>query len=269
MVMWGNGKKVAVCFSFDFDAETLWFGGFKMDMPSQISRGEYGARVGVPRVLKLLEKYNIPATFFVPAWTAEHHRDECKEIVQGGHEVAFHSHHHENVVGMRMELERDLMLRSMDVLEQVSGQRPRGNRATADLSNNSPYLLQELGFVYDSSSVGADEPYWMPMDGKDSNIVELPAAWELDDAPYFIFSYSPYMSGLWGPDHVYDIWKQEFDGAYQDQGLFLVTMHPQFIGRRPRMAMLEQLIQYINQHDDVWWARHIDAAEDWRDRQLR
>ena len=168
-----------------------------------------------------------------------------------------------------MELERDLMLRSIDVLEQVSGQRPLGNRATADLSNNSPHLLQELGFVYDSSSVGADEPYWMPIDGKDSSIVELPAAWELNDAPYFIFSYSPYMSGLWGPDHVYDIWKQEFDGAYQEQGLFLVMMHPQFIGRRPRMAMLEKLIQYINQHEDVWWARHIDAAKDWRDRQIK
>ena len=268
--MWSDGKKVAVCLSFDFDAESLWFETFKMNTPSPLSRGEYGARVGVNKVLRLLEKYHIPATFFIPAWSVERYTDQCKEIARTGHEIAYHSHHHESVIGMRREIEKGLMEQSMGVLEQLTGQRPRGNRSVPfDMGANTPYLLKELGFSYDTSLMGADNPYWVPIDGKDSDIVELPVSWELDDAPFFIFTYFPYMSGLWSPDHVYEIWRQEFDGAYQEEGLFLLTMHPQLIGRRSRIAMLERLIQYINQHEGVWWARHIDAAEDWRKRMAK
>ena len=266
--MWADGRKVAVCLSFDFDAESLWFETFKMNTPSPLSRGEYGARVGVHKILELLEKYQIPATFFTTAWSAERYSTACKEIARQGHEIAYHSHHHESVVGMRLEIERDLMVRSIEVLERVTGQHPRGNRSVPfDMGANTPYLLQELGFVYDSSLMGADDPYWVPIEGKESSIVELPVSWELDDAPFFIFTYFPYMSGLWSPDHVYEIWRQEFEGAYREEGLFLLTMHPQLIGRRSRLAMLERLIQHINEYDGVWWARHIDAAEDWRLRQ--
>lgn len=266
--MWSDDKRVAVCLSFDFDAESLWFETFKMNTPSPLSRGEYGARVGVPKILPLLDKYQIPATFFIPAWTAEHHPNECKEIARRGHEVAYHSHHHESVTGMRMEIERELMTHSMEVLERVTGQRTLGNRSVPfDMGPNTPYLLKELGFAYDSSLMGADNPYWVPLGGKDSDIVELPVSWELDDAPFFIFNYFPYMSGLWSPDHVFNIWQQEFDVAYQEEGLFLLTMHPQLIGHRSRLAMLERLIQYINKHEGVWWARHLDAALDWKKRQ--
>ncbi|GBD12840.1 Peptidoglycan deacetylase [bacterium HR24] len=266
--MWSEGKRVAVTLSFDFDAEALWFETFRMNTPTPLSRGEYGARVGIHRVLSLLDKYGVPATFFIPAWTAEHHTEECKEVARRGHEIAYHSHHHESVVGMRMEIERELMVHSLEVLEKVTGQRPVGNRSVPfDLGRNTPYLLREFGFVYDSSLMGADDPYWLPIDGKDSEIVELPVAWELDDAPFFIFNFFPYMPGLWSPDHVFEIWRQEFDGAYREGGLFLLTMHPEIIGHRARIAMLERLIQYIAQHEGVWWARHIDVALDWKRRQ--
>ena len=268
--MWGDGKKVAVTLSFDFDAESLWFETFKQPTPSPLSRGEYGARVGVGKILDLLDRYAIPATFFIPAWSAETYPDHCKEIARRGHEVGYHGYYHESVVGMRPEKERDLMQRGMAVLERVTGQRPRGNRSVPfDLGSNTPTLLEELGFVYDSSLMGADNPYWVKVGGREHRIVELPVSWEMDDAPYFIFSYFPYMSGLWSPDHVYSIWQQEFDGAYQEDGLYLLTMHPQIIGRRSRIAMLERLIQYINQHDGVWWATHLQIAQDWLARQGR
>jgi peptidoglycan/xylan/chitin deacetylase (PgdA/CDA1 family) len=266
--MWSQGRKVAACLSFDFDTQALWFETFKKNTASPLSRGEYGARVGITRVLALLDKYAIPATFFIPAWTVEHHTRQCEEIVRRGHEIAYHSHHHESVVGMRAEIERELMIKAMEVLEKLAGQRPRGNRSVPfDLGGNTPYLLREFGFTYDSSLMGADDPYWLSIDGRDSNIVELPVSWELDDAPYFIFDFFPYMSGLWSADHVYEIWRQEFDVAYQEGGLFLLTMHPQIIGRRSRIAMLERLVSYISKHDAVWWARHLDAAEDWRKQQ--
>jgi peptidoglycan/xylan/chitin deacetylase (PgdA/CDA1 family) len=262
--MWSDGKKVAVTLSFDFDAESLWFETFKQPTPSPLSRGEYGARVGVSKVLDLLDRHGIQSTFFIPAWTAETYPDHCKEIAQRGHEVGYHGYYHESVVGMRLEKERDLMQRGMAVLERVTGQRPRGNRSVPfDLGANTPMLLEELGFSYDSSLMGADNPYWVRIGGRDSRIVELPVSWEMDDAPFFIFSYFPYMSGLWSPEHVESIWRQEFDGAYEESGLYLLTMHPQLIGRRSRIAMLERLVQYINQHDSVWWATHLQVAEDW------
>ena len=262
--MWSNGKKVAVALSFDFDAESLWFETFKMSTPTPLSRGEYGARVGVHKVLALLDKYRIPATFFIPAWVAETYPEHFKEIAGRAHEIGYHGYYHESVVGMRMEKERDLMQRGAAVLERITGQTPKGNRSVPfDLGPNTAKLLQELGYVYDSSTMGVDNPYWVKIDGRESRIVELPVAWELDDAPFFIFSYFPYMSGLWSGDHVYTIWKQEFDGAYEEDGLFLLTMHPQIIGRRSRLAMLERLIKYINQHEGVWWARHLDVAQDW------
>ncbi len=218
--MWSEGRKVAVALSFDFDAESLWFETFKQPTPSPLSRGEYGARVGIWKVLDLLDRYSIPATFFIPAWTAETYPDQCQEIARRGHEVGYHGYYHESVVGMRPEKERDLMERGMAVLERVTGQRPRGNRSVPfDLGANTPTLLQELGFTYDSSLMGAD--------------------------------------------NVEEIWRQEFDGAYAEGGLYLLTMHPQIIGRRSRIAMLERLIRDINTRERVWWCTHLQAAEDW------
>ena len=259
--MWSEGRKVAVALSFDFDAESLWFETFKQPTPSPLSRGEYGARVGIWKVLDLLDRYGIPATFFIPAWTAETYPEQCQEIARRGHEVGYHGYYHESVVGMRPEKERDLMERGMAVLERVTGQRPRGNRSVPfDLGANTPTLLQELGFTYDSSLMGADNPYFVPIGGRESGIVELPVSWEMDDAPYFIFSYFPYMSGLFSPDHVETIWRQEFDGAYAEGGLFLLTMHPHVIGHRSRIALLERLVGHMKAHPGVWFATHEEVA---------
>jgi hypothetical protein len=136
------------------------------------------------------------------------------------------------------------------------------------LSHNSIRLFQEYGFRYDSSMMADDfQLYPLKLDGQEIEVVEIPVAWELDDAPHFMFNLYPYRAGMAVPDHVYDIWAAEFDGAYAAGGVFTLTMHPQFIGRYHRLLMLERLIQYMAAQPGVWFAACSEVVEAWRTRQ--
>lgn len=262
--MWSNGKRCAVSLSFDFDAESLWV-NLNLTTPTFMSRGEYGARVAVPRILSLLEKYGIRATFFVPADTARRHPDVVKEIHAKGHEIGHHGDVHESPVGLTLEEERRVLAVGIETLEKLVGERPKGYRSPAwDLSVNSAGLFQEFGLLYDSSMMGDDfTPYMMKDGDRETNVVEIPVSWELDDAPYFLFNFIPYLIGTSAPSKVYEIWASEFDGAYASGGVFTLTMHPQVSGRYHRVQMLERLIQYIIGHPDVWFAPCAEVAADW------
>ena len=263
--MWNNNKKCAVAFCFDFDAESMWISA-KFTTPALESRGEYGARVGVPRILPLLDRYHIRATFFVPAETARRYPSLVKEIYDKGHEIGHHGDMHESPSKLKLEEEKRILETGFETLEKVTGDRPKGYRSPAgELSPNSIRLFQEYGFLYDSSMMGDDfRPYFLKEDGKDTNVVEIPFSWELDDAPYFLFSFRPtFYTGMSSPSKVYDIWATEFDGAYENGGVFNLTMHPQIIGRYHRIKMLEKLIQYISGHEGVWFATCAEVARDW------
>jgi peptidoglycan/xylan/chitin deacetylase (PgdA/CDA1 family) len=257
-----------VTISVDFDAETLWSGTFKLTTPSPLSRGDYDIRAGVPRILKLLEKHQLPATFMVPGQVIDDHPKACKDIAAYGVEVGYHGYYHESVLDIPVEEERELMRRGMGRIEEAFGDAPRGNRSPPfALGPNTADLLEEYGFEYDSSLFGHDEPYRprVPvLGGELRNFVELPVSWELDDAPYFLFSFFPYMSGYATPSQVLEIWKSEFDGSYEVGGCFLLVIHPFCIGRHPRMAMLDELVTYIAGHEGVWFATHLDVAREWR-----
>jgi peptidoglycan-N-acetylglucosamine deacetylase len=257
--MWKGRYRCAATLSVDFDAESLWSGTFKLTTPSPLSRGDYDIRAGLPRILDLLDRHELPATFMVPGQVAEEHPDACRAIARSGvHEVGYHGYYHESVLEIPIDEE----------LEEVFGQTPRGNRSPPfALGPNTADLLEELGFVYDSSLFGHDEPYRprVPVQGgRLRDFVELPVSWELDDAPYFLFSFFPYMSGLATPSQVLEIWKAEFDGSYKVGGCFLLVVHPFCMGRHPRIAMLDELISYITSFEDVWFATHLDVAEEWR-----
>ena len=235
--------------------------------PSVMSRGEYGARVGVPRILPMLEKYAIHATFFVPAETARRHGDVVRAISAHGHEIGHHGDVHENPVKLDAGEEERVLVTGIETLEKITGRRPTGYRSPAwDLSDNSIGLLQQYGFVYDSSMMADDfNLYFVKDRGEPTNLVEVPVSWELDDAPHFMFTFAPvYYSGMAAPSKVYEIWAAEFEGAYNSGGAFILTMHPQIIGRYHRLMMVETLIQKIACHPDVWFATCAEVVDDWR-----
>lgn len=266
--MWSNNNKCAVILSFDFDAESMWTSlGF--GTPTPLSRGEYGARVGVPRILALLEKYEIPATFFVPGDTIRRHREVVKDIHARGHEIGHHGDVHESPPNLSLDDEKRVLDAGIEEIESIIGERPKGYRSPAwDLSSNSVRLFQEYGFLYDSSMMGDDfRPYLLTDDGKETDVVEIPVSWELDDAPHYLFNFMPYVAGMSAPSKVYEIWSAEFEGAYESGGVFTLTMHPQISGRYHRLQMLEKLIQHISDHEDVWFATCSEVAADWRQRQ--
>ena len=271
--MWKGRYQCAVTLSVDFDAETLWSGTFKQLTPSPMSRGDYDIRAGLPRILALLDRHELPATFMVPGQVAGDHPRECAEIAaRGVHDVGYHGYHHESVLDIPVEEERELMKRGIAKLEETFGKTPRGNRSPPfALGPNTADLLEEFGFAYDSSLFGHDEPYRprVPaVSGRLRDFVELPVSWELDDAPYFLFSFFPYMSGLSTPSQVLEIWKAEFEGSYRAGGCFLLVVHPFCIGRHPRIAMLDELITYMKGFPNVWFAHHLDVAEEWRRTQV-
>lgn len=263
-----------VCLTFDFDALSIWLSTFKQVTPTPLSRGEYGARVGVHRILEMLQRQGVKATFFVPAHTARSFPDIVRSIVTSGHEVAAHGLVHESPVALELEQERDHLRQSLHVLEEVTGVRPGGYRSPAwDLSPNTISLLEEFGLVYDSSMMADDfrpfrarkndivtETGFEP--GPESAVVEFPVAWELDDYPYFHFAAKPINQGLRDPEEVGAMWRAEFEycRANVSDGVFTLTTHPEIIGRGPRIEMLERLVIHMKGTSGTVFSTLSEAA---------
>jgi peptidoglycan/xylan/chitin deacetylase (PgdA/CDA1 family) len=258
---WPGGAKVAVALSFDFDAETNALRDMNIS-PGIFSQGEYAARVSMPRILALLDKYKIPASFFVPAVTALLHPEEIKAIVEKEiHEVGMHGWIHERNSMLSEEEERRLMRNSYETLKAATGKVPTGIRTPSwDFSRSTLKLIRELGLVYDTSLMADDRPYELIEDGKPTGVVELPVEWLLDDYPYFGFSRYSSVRPHIKPKDVFEIWASEFEEAYEEGTLFVLTMHPKYIGHRSRIAMLEELIKHMQKFEGVWFATHEDIA---------
>jgi peptidoglycan/xylan/chitin deacetylase (PgdA/CDA1 family) len=258
---WPEGTKVAVALSFDFDAETNALRDKELS-PGVLSQGEYAARTAIPRILALLDKYKIPATFFVPAITAKLHPEDIKAILaKGRHEIGMHGWIHERNSLLSEKEERDLMQKSYAVLKEAAGRAPAGIRTPSwDFSPATLKIIRELGLLYDSSLMADDRPYEILEEGKAAGVVELPVEWLLDDYPYFGFdrfsSVRPHIT----PAEVMEIWAAEFDKAYEEGTLLVLTMHPKYIGHRSRMMMLEKLVEHIRARKDVWFATHEAIA---------
>lgn len=257
---WPEGAKVAVTLSFDFDNETLSLRNGDTS-PARLSTGEYGSRAALPRVLALLERYDIQATFFIPGVSAKLYPEDVKRIAEAGHELGIHGWIHEWTASLERDDERMLMERSLDTLEELGGRRPVGIRTGSwEYSPNTLDLIAELGLLYDTSLMADDVPYEVLSEGRATGVVELPVEWILDDYPYFgmnrFSSTRPYTP----PSDVYEVWAAEFDVAYEEGGMLLLTMHPHIIGHRSRIVMLEKLIQYMRSRPGVWFGTHEQVA---------
>lgn len=256
--VWPNGARVAVLLSFDVDNETV---NLRFGQPTigELSQGQYGARQGLRRVVQLLDRHGIPATFFIPAVSLRL-APEMADVIRaaGHHEFAVHGWIHEMNTSLDRETERRLVQQAMTELETLTGDRPVGYRAPSwNFSANTLGILRELGFLYDSSLMADDDPYEIDSGGQPTGIVELPVEWILDEAPLV----NPRGNAYTTPRDLAQVWIDEFDVAYEERGMFVLTTHPHLIGHRSRVVALEILIDHIRAKPGVWFATHRAAAE--------
>ncbi|MGE3317222.1 MAG: polysaccharide deacetylase [Planctomycetaceae bacterium] len=257
---WPGGAKCAVALSFDSDHESneLRDGGRSI---SRMSWGQYGNRVGVPRIEALLDEYSVKATFFVPAVIAKLYPDEQRALAERGHEIGIHGWIHERNSLLSPAVERDLMFRAADALEEIIGTRPLGMRTPSwDFSRATLPILKELGVVYDSSLMADEDCYELLSEGNPTGIVEVPVEWVRDDAVYFMTSRYENLRPHLGPRDVFDIFRREFDGAYERNGVFQLTMHPHIIAYHSRIWILRELIDHIHSRGDIWFCTHLELA---------
>lgn len=286
-------KEIYCTFGTDVDSVAGWIGSYGgEDSPSDIQRGIFASEVGVPRLLKLFKKYDMRTTFFIPGHSIETFPDQCKQIVDEGHEIGAHGYSHENPVAMTPTQEEAVLAKSVELIEKLSGKTPRGYVAPWwEMSSSTAALLKKYGFTYDHSQGYRDfQPFyarvgdeWTKIDyskkasewmkplvhGKEIDLVEIGANWYVDDLPPMMFiKKSPNSHGFVNPRHIEEIWRDEFDWVYRemDYGVFAFTIHPDVSGRPQVLLMLERLIEYINSHEGVKWAPFEEICDDLRQR---
>jgi peptidoglycan/xylan/chitin deacetylase (PgdA/CDA1 family) len=255
---WPNGAKVAVCITFDVDNET-WDLARGATAPVSLSAGEYGAKSAMPRVLALMERHKIPGSFYIPAVAAMLDPSMIEAIKKPGrHEIAVHGWIHENLAALDDAAEEErLLTQSIEYLTKATGRRPTGHRAPSwAFSRHTLPLLLKHGFTYDSSMMAMDEPYEIVRNGTPTGLIELPVEWILDDAPYFGRA-----GALPSPEMIFRVYQDEFDLAYQEGTMFMLTLHPQVIGHRSRINHLDKLIAHIKSKPGVWFATAEQIAE--------
>ena len=259
---WPNGGRVAVVLSFDMDAETGFLrSGYLSAQP--LSRGEYGPRVGVPRILKMLEQHGVPATFFIPAVSGQLHPEAVDAILKSRlrHEIGVHGWVHERISELPPDEERTLARRAFDFWTQRLGRKPVGIRTPSwDFTAETLAIIRELGFSYDSSLMGDDRPYEILADGKPTGLIELPVEWILDDYTYYSYDRPSSAYHRMSDSDVFEIYRGEFDKAYEEGTMFLLTMHPFVTGHRSRLAALERLVVHMKSKPGVWFATHDQVA---------
>ncbi len=254
---WPGGARCAVALTFDNFGESFDLlryghaGGASAD-------GVYAPRRGVDRILDLLERYQIPATFFLEGWNVRKYATLAREIAERGHEVAAHGWMHEPWSELAQEVERDLIRRTTVTLAEVTGRPPRGWRSPSGLTTvGTLALIHDAGYVYDSSFGDDDVPYWLGIGiGRAEEILELPWSWSLDDAPFYA-----YPGTIRRPSEVLQLWTEEFDAALALTGCFMLVCHPRFSGRPSRLLALERLIEHMQSQDGIWFARCEEIAE--------
>jgi len=255
---WPGGARVAVLLSFDVDNETV---SLRTGEPTvgALSQGEYGARVALGRVVALLDRNSIPASFFIPAVSLMLHPEMAEVIKKSGHhEFGVHGWIHETNTLLAGDIERDLVKRALEYLTQVTGTRPVGYRAPSwNFSPNTLSIVRELGFQYESSMMSDDRPYELLQNGAPTGLVEIPVEWILDDAPLFNVQGANYAS----PREVAQVWMDEFDKAWEEGTMFVLTMHPHISGHRSRIVALELLIDHIRARGQAWFTTHRGAVE--------
>jgi peptidoglycan/xylan/chitin deacetylase (PgdA/CDA1 family) len=283
-------KEILCGFGVDVDAVAGWLGSYGgEDSPDDISRGLFAGEVGVPRLLKLFERMKIQTSWFVPGHSIETFPDQIRAVAAAGHEIGVHGYSHENPIAMTRQQEVDVLDKCIELITQVSGKKPKGYVAPWwEFSNVTNELLIERGILYDHSLMHHDfQPYrvrvgdsWTKIDyskqagdwmkplvrGKETELIEIPANWYLDDLPPMMFiKKAPNSHGFVNPRHLEEMWRDQFDWVYRehDYAVFPITIHPDVSGRPQVLLMLERLFDYMSGHAGVKFVKMEEMAEDY------
>lgn len=286
-------KEILCAYGIDLDAVAGWLGSYGgEDSPDDVSRGLFAGEVGTPRLLRLFEKYGLRTTWFVPGHSIETFPEQTRMIVASGHEIGIHGYSHENPIAMTAEQEETVLLRCIGLVEAVSGHRPTGYVAPWwEFSVVTTELLLKHGIKYDHSLMHNDfHPYyvrvgdswtkidyskqadeWMkPLErGEETDLIEIPASWYLDDLPPMMFiKTSPNSHGFVSPRDIEQLWLDQFDWVYRecDYAVFTMTVHPDVSGRPQCLLMHERIIEHISAHDGVRWVTFDEIAGDFAGR---
>lgn len=289
-------KDIICAFGVDIDAVAGWLGSYGgEDSPDDISRGLFAGEVGVPRLLKLFDRLKVKATFFAPGHSIETFPKQMKEIVATGHEVGVHGYSHENPIAMTPEQEEIVLDRCIGLITDLTGKAPTGYVAPWwEFSPVTNELLLKKGIKYDHSLMHRDfEPYyvrvgdsWSKIDyakhpdswmkplqrGQETDLIEIPASWYLDDLPPMMFiKKSPNSHGFVNPRDIEQMWRDQFDWVYRemDYAVFTMTIHPDVSGRPQVLLMLERLFEYMSSHDGVRFLTFDEIADDFARRSPR
>lgn len=271
------GKKIAVNLGTDFDAQCLWLGAFNRPSPASMSRGEFGAEVGVPRLLSLYKRYDVRTTWFTPGHSIDTFPEQCKKVLDDGHEFGHHGYYHENPTMISADTERRLVDLAFATFKDVLGIRPVGYRSPYwDYSESTLDIIEESGLIYDTSLMGRDfHPYhpqrWQVrweqgnVAGRASRVLEVPVNWYLDDFPPL--AYTGAQAGMQDSNTIYQRWRDIFDYAYANETnpVFATCVHPQIIGQAHHMLWYEKLVEHISGHEGVWFATIEEIAGAWVD----
>lgn len=290
-------KDIKVAFGTDVDAVGGWLGSYGgEDSPDDISRGVFAGEVGVPRLLTFFERLGVKQTWFWPGHSIETFPEQFDACVSAGHEIGVHGYSHENPIAMSRQQETEVLDHCIELIETRAGRRPTGYVAPWwEFSNVTNELLLERGIKYDHSLMHRDfEPYyvrvgdsWTKIDydaksahdwmkplvrGEETDLIEIPANWYLDDLPPMMFiKSSPNSHGFVNPRDIEQMWRDQFDWVYceMDYAAFTMTIHPDVSGRPQVLLALERLVEHINSHDGVEWCTFDAIADDFAKRSPR
>ncbi|TAQ87121.1 hypothetical protein B7494_g4584 [Chlorociboria aeruginascens] len=254
----------------------------------------FAGTIGTRRLLRLFEKNNMKATWFIPGHSLETFPEECALIRDSGHEIGLHGYSHENPADMSTEQQRDVLDKTYKLLTEFCGKPPRGSVAPWwETSKEGAELLLSYGIEYDHSMSHDDcQMYWLRIGdtwtnidytqkaetwmkplvrGKPTGLVEIPASWYIDDLPPMMFIKKSANSHGWvNPRDVEELWMDHFNYFYEnyDEFVFPMTIHPDVSGRPHVLLMHQRIINHINQHEGIEWVTFEQMSDEFKSKNL-
>ncbi|NMY88505.1 allantoinase PuuE [Pseudomonas oryzihabitans] len=222
---------------------------------------EYGSRAGVWRILELFARHQVPLTIFAVAMAAERHHEVIRAMVQAGHEICSHGYRWIDYQYMDEAEERAHLQRAIQILTELTGERPLGWYTGRTGPNTRRLVMEEGGFLYDSDTYNDDLPYWEPNTPTGKPHLVIPYTLDTNDMRF------TQVQGFHTAEQFFQYLKDAFDTLYEEGAttpkMLSIGLHCRLIGRPGRLVGLKRFLEYAQSHERVWFARRVDIARHW------